>query len=95
MKTKISSTILQKEGSSQIPSGLSTGGMAQKKIPLKTFPMKASFHFESSSKVDSRVNIDTIIKVASLFPRFIIQEENKKPMEEITKDELEKILHNF
>jgi hypothetical protein len=52
-------------------------------------------HFESLFKVDPRVNIDTIIKVGILLPSFISLEDNKKLMEEIMKDELERIIHNF
>jgi len=56
---------------------------------------EGTLHFESLFKSDSRVNIDTIIKVVSPFSKFINLEENKKLVEEITKEELEKILHSF
>jgi hypothetical protein len=41
------------------------------------------------------VNIDTILKVESIFPRFISPKDNLSLVAEVTKEELEKIIHSF
>lgn len=56
---------------------------------------EGTLHFESLFKSNSRANIDMILRVVGLLPRFISPKENKKLMEEITMEELEKIIHSF
>jgi hypothetical protein len=45
-------------------------------------------HLSSQFKVESKSTIDVIVRVASFFPRFIDQEENRSLMAEISKEEL-------
>jgi hypothetical protein len=52
-------------------------------------------HFKSLLKVDPGANIDSIIRVLNLFPRFISPEENTRLVEEISMKELKKTLHKF
>lgn len=52
-------------------------------------------HFRTLFKEDSRATIDVILRVASHFPLFIDQKDNRNLMVEISKEELLGILHSF
>jgi hypothetical protein len=46
-------------------------------------------------KAPNETNIAEIIHIASYFPRFVDEDENRLLMEEVTEDELKVVLHSF
>jgi hypothetical protein len=52
-------------------------------------------HFKDIFKEEQRSSIEAILKVASLFPSFVDQEQNESLMVEFTEEELQRNLHNF
>jgi hypothetical protein len=52
-------------------------------------------HFQNLFKEEKRYTIESILKVASIFPRFVDQVQKDSLMEKVTKEELQKTLHNF
>jgi hypothetical protein len=54
-----------------------------------------SSHFKSMYSTDRRVSIDTVLKMALLFPCFVEEEENEELMAEVSESELKEVLHSF
>ena len=52
-------------------------------------------HFEFVFKEENQTTIVEFIQLSQLFPRIITDEGNNELMQEISKDELKKTLHNF
>jgi hypothetical protein len=52
-------------------------------------------HFQSLFKVDRRVNITDIIRLALYFPSFVDEEGNRELYAEVTEAELKETLHSF
>lgn len=52
-------------------------------------------HFKSCYKADGRATIMEVTKITSYFPRFVEDEDNTSLLEEVTKEELQSVLHSF
>jgi hypothetical protein len=52
-------------------------------------------YFQSLFKVDQRVSMVDIVRMALFFPRFVGEDENISLIEEVTEEELKEVLHSF
>jgi len=52
-------------------------------------------YFHSLLKADQRASMADIVRMALYFPKFVGEDENISLLEEVMKDKLKEVLHNF
>lgn len=52
-------------------------------------------HFKDFFKEECRTTIAKVVKMATLFHSFVIEEDNSLLTEKVTKKELREVLHSF
>jgi hypothetical protein len=68
------------------------GSMAR---PFKDIAHLGVCHFQNIYKEEKQLTIVEVVRMTSLFPSFVNEEENHMLLKEITKDELYLVIHSF